>query len=244
MQAHLAKATSHCLLDTKELYSGDTGNGRERRVRKWTDQIGAPVSPNSHCVGSGAWCPRWRPHTGCVGHPGTATPGPPRYTWWTTQMSPFHCSAERKTIRLFISCLHLMTSSAERAHQVIHQLLTPYDRDIISLQSRERPSGYSSVAYTWWQGDHGFIEADSDHWVSHQSPLSVQLEVMCLSNYSTSFKAKRLTLWMPTDQQSVRHNWCVRFQFLCWLYHLKDNWIISLKKGWSVPSLLVRSTAL
>lgn len=58
VQAHLAKATSHCLLDTKELYSGDTGNGRERRVRKWTDQIGAPVSPNSHCVGSGAWCPR------------------------------------------------------------------------------------------------------------------------------------------------------------------------------------------
>ena len=143
---------------------------------------------------------------------------PLAYTW---RQGRHHFIAEqRETFRLFISCLHLMTSSAERS------------------------PGYSSVAYTWWQVDHGFIEADSDHWVSHHSPLSVQLEVMCLSNYSTSFKAKRLTLWMPTDQQSVRHNWCVRFQFLCWLYHLKDNWIISLKKGWSVPSLLVRSTAL
>lgn len=162
----MAKPASHCLLDTKKMYLGDIGNGSERRVRKWTDQIGAPVSPNSHCVGSGAWCPRWRPHTGCVDHPGTATPGPPRYTWWTTQMSPFHCSAE--STRLFISRLQLTTSSTERDHQVIHHLFTPDDR-----QRWERSPHYSSLVYTWWQGDHCFIAADSDHWVSHQSPASV-----------------------------------------------------------------------
>lgn len=150
------------------------------------------------------------------------------YTW---QQGCHHFIAEqRETFRLFISCLHLTTSSAERDPQVIHQLLTPYDRESPFHCREERDH---QVIHQSLTPDDGEITVSlqqiqitglviSHRWLFYY--LSVQVEVMCLSNYSTSFKAKRLTLWMPTDQQSVRHNWWVRFQFLCWLYHLKDNW--------------------
>ena len=91
-------------------------------------------------------------------------------------------AALREITRLFIICLHLMIGSTESDHHIIHHSFRPDDREItVSLQQIQITG----------------LVISRRRLFCHPS---VQVEVMCLSNYSTSFKTKRLTLWMPTDQ--------------------------------------------